>query len=418
LGRAAELAALGELLADANHRLITIVGPGGVGKTCLAIAAAEANARAFADGAVYVPLVGVDDADLLPATLLTALELPSQPDQTAEGQLIAYLKDRELLLVLDNLEQLLAGVGLLARLIQQTSAVTLLVTSRERLALRAEWIFDLAGLPVPPLNSSHCDLERSPGGAPVCPAGAASPALLHTGRRRRSGGRHLSHRRGAAAGSRVGGQRHPPTVLCRDRNQPCNRHGRSQQRPARSPGATTQPSGGLQLFLAATYGGRAARAPPLIRLSGWLGASGGSSGGGRDGPTAAGVVQQIVAAAGGRWALCAARTDPPVCCGPPPGGGRDRYNITAPFGGHDRSGSTGGARAYRGGTAALAGTPGNGSTTTCERHWPGVGASSGLPRPHSLVGRCGVSGGDTTICARGASGWAGCCTASPRANTI
>ncbi len=162
LGREAELATLGELLGDPGCRLITLVGPGGVGKTCLALAAAAANARAFADGAVYLPLAGVDDANLLPATLLAALELAPQPDQTAEDQLSAYLKDRELLLVLDNFEQLQAGVGLLARLIQQTSAVTFLVTSRERLALRAEWIFDLAGLAVPPPDSSRRDLECSP----------------------------------------------------------------------------------------------------------------------------------------------------------------------------------------------------------------------------------------------------------------
>jgi predicted ATPase/DNA-binding SARP family transcriptional activator len=161
LGREEELSALGELLADAGHRLITIVGPGGVGKTCLAIAAARANAYAFADGAVYVPLAGVHDVGLLPNTLLTALELAPRPDQTAEAQLIAYLSDREILLVLDNLEHLLADVGLLTRLVQQTSAVTLLVTSRERLALRAEWIFDLSGLAAPPLNSSSGELAAN-----------------------------------------------------------------------------------------------------------------------------------------------------------------------------------------------------------------------------------------------------------------
>lgn len=161
LGREEELAALDELLADPAHRLITIVGPGGVGKTCLAIAAAGANASAFADGAVYLPLASVHDASLLPTTLLAALELTPQPDRQPEEQLIAYLKDREILLVLDNLEHLLAGVGLLARLIRETNAVTLLATSRERLALRAEWLFDLGGLAVPALDSSSGELAAS-----------------------------------------------------------------------------------------------------------------------------------------------------------------------------------------------------------------------------------------------------------------
>jgi predicted ATPase/DNA-binding SARP family transcriptional activator len=161
IGREEELAALGELLTDPAHRLITILGPGGVGKTSLAIAAAQAHAAAFADGAVYVSLAGVNDAGLLPATLLTALELPARPERSAEEQLIDYLRDKDLLLVLDNLEHVLASVGLLAQLIEQTGALTLLATSRERLALRAEWLFDLDGLAAPATTWSRSTLANN-----------------------------------------------------------------------------------------------------------------------------------------------------------------------------------------------------------------------------------------------------------------
>lgn len=161
VGRNEELGALGELLADPQHRLISIVGPGGVGKTCLAVAVAQTHAYAFAAGAVYLPLAGVNDANLLASTILSALDLTPRPDLTPEAQLIDYLRSKELLLVLDNLEHLLAGVGLIARLLQHTTALTLLVTSRERLALRTEWVFDLTGLAVPSADCADTDVASN-----------------------------------------------------------------------------------------------------------------------------------------------------------------------------------------------------------------------------------------------------------------
>ncbi len=146
IGREAELAELAELLANPARRLITLVGPGGIGKTRLAVATATANAPMFEDSAAFVNLAGLSSADLLAATILSALDQPLEQALNPEQQLINYLRGRELLLVLDNFEHLLDGVDLIIHLFQQTAKVTLLITSRERLALQAEQVFELDGL--------------------------------------------------------------------------------------------------------------------------------------------------------------------------------------------------------------------------------------------------------------------------------
>ena len=149
IGREAELIELTELLADPTRHLITIVGPGGIGKTRLAAAAAMANAPVFEDGAVFVNLASLSSAELLAATMLGALGQPIDQAVSPEQQLIGYLRGRERLLVLDNFEHLLAGVDLIVRILQQATEVTLLITSRERLALQAEQVFELDGLSCP-----------------------------------------------------------------------------------------------------------------------------------------------------------------------------------------------------------------------------------------------------------------------------
>lgn len=148
IGRESELSELTDLLADPACRLITLVGPGGIGKTRLAIAASTATAPMFDDGATFVNLAGLNSADLLAATLLSALDQPLEQAVTSAQQLVNYLRHRERLLLLDNFEHLLDGVDLIIQLLQQTR-VTLLITSRERLALQAEQVFELEGLSPP-----------------------------------------------------------------------------------------------------------------------------------------------------------------------------------------------------------------------------------------------------------------------------
>jgi predicted ATPase/DNA-binding SARP family transcriptional activator len=149
VGRDGELAQLGELLADPAHRLITILGPGGIGKTRLALAAAAENAVDFGNGVLFVSLAGMSDARFLPNAILSALETPLAPEQTPQEQLIAVLRGQQLLLLLDNYEQLLPNVELLNHLLRLGRGVTILVTSRERLAMQAEHLHEISGLDYP-----------------------------------------------------------------------------------------------------------------------------------------------------------------------------------------------------------------------------------------------------------------------------
>jgi predicted ATPase/DNA-binding SARP family transcriptional activator len=157
VGREDELVGLAELLATPACRIITVVGPGGIGKTRLAIEAAAEHVPMFAHGAWFVALAGAADAADLARAVVAALKLAAAGDGDLEGQLLAYLREKELLLVLDNVEPLLAGadrgagaIDLLLRILRGAPGVTLMVTSRERLALGGEWLYDVGGLRCPP----------------------------------------------------------------------------------------------------------------------------------------------------------------------------------------------------------------------------------------------------------------------------
>ncbi len=152
IGREAELATLARLLRDPQCRLLTLVGPGGIGKTRLAIAAASAQRELFSNGACFVPLVSLSSPRFIIPAIADALGFVFSGPLEPKAQLLNYMREKSLLLVLDNFEHLLEGGELLAELLQQAPAVKLLVTSRERLNLQGEWLFDLQGLPVPPLD--------------------------------------------------------------------------------------------------------------------------------------------------------------------------------------------------------------------------------------------------------------------------
>jgi len=112
VGRAAERAGLAAALA--GYRLVTAVGPGGIGKTRLALAVAAEQAGRFAGGVWYADLVPVTDGAMVAAALAAALGLGEQPGRSAEETVLAWFGDREALLVLDNCEHLVEGVVVLA----------------------------------------------------------------------------------------------------------------------------------------------------------------------------------------------------------------------------------------------------------------------------------------------------------------
>jgi predicted ATPase/DNA-binding SARP family transcriptional activator/uncharacterized protein HemY len=158
IGRDKELAELGRLIREEPAcRLLTLVGPGGIGKTRLALQAAADALETFADGVYFVSLAPVSAVKFIAPTMAEALAFPLYGQADPQEQLLNYLREKEMLLVLDNLEHLLTspgertegGVGLLAQILVTAPQVKLLVTSRERLKLRREWVFTLAGLEVP-----------------------------------------------------------------------------------------------------------------------------------------------------------------------------------------------------------------------------------------------------------------------------
>ncbi|MEZ4867222.1 MAG: BTAD domain-containing putative transcriptional regulator [Caldilineaceae bacterium] len=155
VGREDEFAQLAQLLAEPECRLVTVVGPGGSGKTRLVIEFARRQLAHYGDGVYFVPLVALRHVGLLAAAMLEGIGVPRSSDRTPEETLLAYLQPRRLLLILDNFEHLLAGTPLLQRMLERSPALKMLVTSRERLSLADEWLVPLAGLPYPPQPQGH-----------------------------------------------------------------------------------------------------------------------------------------------------------------------------------------------------------------------------------------------------------------------
>ena len=153
VGREEEIKQLKQLFSE--NRLINLHGAGGMGKTRLALQAAAEYADQFVDGTCYVPLDGVKTADWLVSAIADALHYtffgPREPDEL----LLAYLRNKEMLLVLDNFEHLLPGAGLISEILDQAPGIRFIVTSRERLNLPGEILFHLAGLPTPPASQKE-----------------------------------------------------------------------------------------------------------------------------------------------------------------------------------------------------------------------------------------------------------------------
>jgi predicted ATPase len=150
LGRDAEVAQVAGLLAA--HRLVSLTGPGGTGKTRLAIAAARAALDDFPDGAVFVDLAPVTDPDAVAGAIVTTLGLREVPGEPLLDTLIAGVSRKRLLLVLDNFEQVVAAATDVARLLATCPQVVALVTSRVRLRLHGERVYAVSPLAVPDVH--------------------------------------------------------------------------------------------------------------------------------------------------------------------------------------------------------------------------------------------------------------------------
>ncbi len=147
-----------------------MTGPGGVGKTRLALEFAHQLGNDFDQGACFVSLVGTSSTEFIVPTIADALSFTFSGSTELKAQLFNHLKGKHLLLVLDNLEHLLTGIELLDELLSYAPNVKLLTTSREQLNLRAEWAFVVQGLPVPLDTQTH-ELGVEQCGCVVCSAG-------------------------------------------------------------------------------------------------------------------------------------------------------------------------------------------------------------------------------------------------------
>ncbi|TVR89384.1 MAG: hypothetical protein EA416_12620, partial [Trueperaceae bacterium] len=150
VGRDRELSEVQRLVRHDATRLVTLVGPGGVGKTSVALEAALRCAPAFPDGATFVPLAGVERPEDVPSSLAQALDLPLADGAHPEHVVVAALREARALLLVDNLEHVLAGAGVLGAIAASCPDVRVLATSREALDVPGETIVPVAGLALPP----------------------------------------------------------------------------------------------------------------------------------------------------------------------------------------------------------------------------------------------------------------------------
>ena len=159
VGREEELAALEEMLIDPDIRLITIVGPGGIGKTRLALAFAERQLRNFKQGVFFVSLASLDAVEDIVPAVARGLGFNFYEGGDHHRQLIDYLRAKSMLLLLDNFEHLLEGASLAAEVVQAAPGVRVIVTTREPLRLLDEQLYSVRGLDFPDWETPEDALE-------------------------------------------------------------------------------------------------------------------------------------------------------------------------------------------------------------------------------------------------------------------
>jgi predicted ATPase/transcriptional regulator with XRE-family HTH domain len=155
IGREHELSMIPKQLLEPACRMLTLTGPGGIGKTRIAVEVARILEPHFPDGVFFISLAGVGSSESILPAIADVLGLSFSGPADLMVQLTNFLHDKEALLIFDNMEHLLDGGSLLGEILQQTHQIKILVTSREQLHLQWEWLFEVQGLPLPEENESH-----------------------------------------------------------------------------------------------------------------------------------------------------------------------------------------------------------------------------------------------------------------------
>lgn len=149
VGRVLELAEIADMVTHRDCRMVTLIGPGGSGKTRLAIQTAEDQQSSFPNGAWFVSLEHIHHGDGIVSAVANEIGLALSGGDDPEQQLLEWLRSRSILLVLDNAEHLVESLSLVPRLLASSRTSKIIITSRERLWLRGEWVYDVGGLAVP-----------------------------------------------------------------------------------------------------------------------------------------------------------------------------------------------------------------------------------------------------------------------------
>ena len=268
VGRTDELASIDRMLDEPDCRLLTLVGPGGVGKTRLALEAAARRIDRYQHGVHFVPLVGVPAPDLLAPAVAESLQFQVDNAHSAipaRDQLVDFLRERATLLVLDNFEHLLDARDLLTEVIEQAPQVELLTTSRERLQVQSEWVLDVDGLANGSGNGHAGDSAAVR--LFVDRARQVDEWIRALRQRAPARGACVPPRERDAARHRARGRLGFDPPVQRDR-----RRDRAEPRlpgddDARRPGAAPQPPRRIRSVVATPLGRRAARVLALVGLS-------------------------------------------------------------------------------------------------------------------------------------------------------